>query len=104
MNTSDVHIYAALGVAQDKKVCVRALGREVRSKSKLNSSPEADRNWKSINAFATRLGRKMGQHTLSILKLVPNIEMFAWGTGTSLYSMEKNRNWFSRQSSIILIL
>ena len=57
MNSSIDNIYTASGVAQDKKVCVRALDREARSKSKLHL--QADRNWKSINAFAMRLGRQM---------------------------------------------
>ena len=60
MTQSNNSIHTALGVAQDKKVRVRALGRGARSKSKLHFPPQADRNWKPINAFATRLGRKMG--------------------------------------------
>ena len=44
---------------QDKKVCIGALGRGAHLKSKLHSSPQADYNWKPINAFATCLGRQM---------------------------------------------
>ena len=60
MNSPKNNIRTALGVAQDKKVRVRALGRGVRSKWKLYSPPQADHNWKPINAFATRLWRKIG--------------------------------------------
>ena len=38
----------------------KSLGRKARLKSKLHSLPQADRNWKPINAFATRLGRQIG--------------------------------------------
>ena len=31
----------------------------------------------------------MGQRTVAVLKLVLNIEIFAWATGLSLQSMEK---------------
>ena len=59
MNSPNDNIHIASGVAQDEKVCVWALGRGARLKSKLHSLPQADRNWKSINAFTTRLGRQM---------------------------------------------
>ena len=58
MNRSNDNFYTASGVAQDKNFCVRALGRETRLKNKLHSPPQVDRNWKPINAFATRLGRQ----------------------------------------------
>ena len=47
---------------------------------------------------------KWEQRTVSVLELVATIGIFPWATGKSLHSMEKNRNWFERQSSIILIL
>ena len=59
MNSLNDNIYTAPGVARYKNVRDRALGRGARSKSKLHSLPLADRNWKPINAFATRLGRQM---------------------------------------------
>ena len=49
----------ASGVAQDKKIRVRALGRGSLLKSKLHSPPQAERNWKPINAFDTHFGRQM---------------------------------------------
>ena len=60
MNSPNNNIYTASGVAQDKKVRIRALGRRARLKSKLHFPPQADRNLKLINTFATRLGRRMG--------------------------------------------
>ena len=48
-----------LGVMQNKKVCIWALGRETLLKSKLHSPPQADHNWKPINAFPTCLGWQM---------------------------------------------
>ena len=33
---------------------------------------------------------KWGQRTVFVLELVPNIGVFAWATGTSLHSREKN--------------
>ena len=42
-------------------------------------------------------GGKWGQRTISVLELVPNVEIFAWAIGTSFHSIEKNRNWFGRQ-------
>ena len=104
MNSPNGNIRTASGVAQDKKVRVRPSGREACSKSKLHFPPQADHNWKSVNAFATRLGRQMGATENICINLVPNIEIFAWETGTSLHSIENNRNWFWKQSSIILIL
>ena len=67
MNSLNDSIHTALGVAQDKKVCVRAAGRGNRSKCKLHFPPKADHKWKPINAFATRLGRQMGAaHSICI--------------------------------------
>ena len=59
MNSSNDNC-TALGIAQDEKVHIWALGRGSHSKSKVHSSPQADHNWKPINAFATHLGKKMG--------------------------------------------
>ena len=60
MNNLNDNIYAASGVAQNKRVRVWALDRRACSKSKLHSPPQADRNWKPINAFATHLESHMG--------------------------------------------
>ena len=94
MNSPNDNIHTASGVMQEKKVRVRALGRGARSKSMLHSLPQTDRNWKSINVFATHSGRQMGAaHSICRpTRVGPNIEIFAWATGTSLHSMEKNRN------------
>ena len=77
MNNLNDNIHTASGVAQDKKVRVRALGRGARSKSKLHSTPQADRNWKPINTFAMHLGKQRGHRTISVLQLIPNIGIFA---------------------------
>ena len=61
MNSSNDNIHTASSVAQDKKVHTRVLGRGARSKSKLHFPPQADYNWKLINALATRLGKQMGE-------------------------------------------
>ena len=103
MNSLQDNIYIVSGVAMEKKVCIWALGRGAR-KSKLYSPPQPDRNWKPIDAFVTLLQRQIGQRTVSVLELVSNIGIFAWETETLLHSIEKNRNWFGRHSSIILIL
>ena len=103
MNSPNDNIHTASGVAQDKSVRVRALGRGACSKCKLHSPLQADRNWKHI--YSLRVwGGKWRQPTVSVLELVPNIRVFAWATKTLLHSREKNRKWFGRQSSIILIL
>ena len=104
MNSLNDNTNAASGVAQNKNGPRSSFWQKGRSKSKLHFSPEADRNWKLINAFATRLGRKRGQRKVSVLEFVPSIEIFAWEIGMSLHSMKKNKNWFCRQGSIILIL
>ena len=45
---------------QGIKVNVQALGRVAYLKSKLYCPPQADSNWKPINAFTMCLGRQMG--------------------------------------------
>ena len=60
MNIPNDNIHTALGIMQNKNVCVWALGRRVCSKSKLYSLLHADHNWKPINAFAIHLERQMG--------------------------------------------
>ena len=72
MNSQNDNIDTASGIAQDKKVHVQALSRGVHLKSKLHSTTQANHNWKPISAFAMHLGGKWGQHTVSILKLVPS--------------------------------
>ena len=44
MNSPNDNIDTASGVAQDKKVCVWALGRGARSKHNLHSPPQTDYN------------------------------------------------------------
>ena len=91
INSPNDNIYTALGVAQNEKFRVWALGKGARLKSKLHSLPQADRTWKPINVIATHLGKRLGQRIVSVLELVPNIGIFAWGNGTLLHSRDKNR-------------
>ena len=79
----------ALGVMQNKKVCIWALERETLLKSKLHSPPQADHNWKPINAFPTCLGRQMEVVHVSALKLVPSIRIISWASEMSLHSWKK---------------
>ena len=60
MNNPNDNIHTALGIMQNKNVCIWALGRRVCSKSKLYSLTQVDHNWKPINVFATHLGRQRG--------------------------------------------
>ena len=60
MESCNNNIHAASDGEQNKKVRVRALGRTTRSKSKLQSPPQADRHRKPTDAVAKRLGRQMG--------------------------------------------
>ena len=60
MNSSNDNIHTASGVAQDKKVRVWVFGRGALLKSTLHFPPSADRKWKPIYVFATRLGKQMG--------------------------------------------
>ena len=104
MNSPNHNNHTASGVAQNEKVRVRALARGARLKSKLHSPPQDDRNWKLVNTFATRLGRQMGEAHSICTQVGPKHRNLCMATRTSLHLMEKNRNWFWRQSSIILIL
>ena len=56
MDNFNDNIHTASGIAQDKKVRVRVLGKGARSKSKLHSPPQAKHNWKPINTLATHFG------------------------------------------------
>ena len=94
----------ALGVMQNKKVCVWALGRGTLLKSKLHSPPQVDCNWKPINAFPTCLERKMDVVHSICTQIGPKHQDLCMGIRNVTLLMEKNRNWFGRQSSIILIL
>ena len=59
MKSLNNNIHTALGIAQDKNVCILALGTEATSKTKLHSTPQSNHNWKPINAFAISLGIQM---------------------------------------------
>ena len=74
INSSCYNIYTASGVAQDKKVRVRTLGRKNRLENKLHYILQADRNWKPINAFASVWGGKWGQRTVEEIG-----EVITWG-------------------------
>ena len=60
MESCNINIHTASDSALDEKVRIRVFGRGTRSKSKLQSLPQADRHWKPTNAGAKRLGRQMG--------------------------------------------
>ena len=87
MNCSNHNIHTA-----SKKVCIRALGRGTHLKSKLHSPNKltitGNQSMHSLHVW----GDKWGQCTVSVLKWVSNIGIFAWATGTLLHLMEKNRN------------
>ena len=65
--------------AQDKKVRVRVLGRVTRSKSKLQSPPQADLHRNPTNAVAKRLGRQMGAAHRKCTRVGPNCRDLAIG-------------------------
>ena len=73
-------------------------------KSKLHSPPQADHNWKPINAFPTCLGRQMEVVHSICTQIGPKHQDLCMGSWNITSFMEKNRNWFGRQSSIILVL
>ena len=84
MNSLNDNIHTASGVAQDKKVRVRALDRG--PVQKVNYIlPHKQTITENPSIHLVRVwGGKWGS-----VKLVPNIEIFAWATGLSLQSMEK---------------
>ena len=103
MNNPNGNIHTASGVANDEKVRVWALSRGALSKSNLHSPQQADRNWKPINAFATHLGRKMGAAHNVCTRVGPKHQNLCMGNWNVTSLNGKSRNWFGRQSSIILI-
>ena len=104
MNSPNDNIYTASGVAPNKKLRVRALGIGARSKNKLHSPPQADRNWKPISAFATRSGRQMGALHSICTRVRPKQRNLCMGNWNVTSLKERNRNWFGRQNSIISVL
>ena len=104
MNSSNDNIHIALGIMQDKKVCVWALGRGACLKSKLHSPSQADHNWKP----------QLSVHSLCFGEANEGSTQYPYSNWSQtsgslhgqlqLHSREKNRNWFGRQSSIISIL
>ena len=58
---------------------VRVLGRGTRSKSKLQSPPQADRHRKPTNAVAKRSGRQMGAAHRKCTRVGPNCRDLAIG-------------------------
>ena len=86
MNSSNDNIYSASGVAQNKHVRVRALDRGTRSKGNLYSPPQADRNWKPINAFATRLVTHIGASLCICTRVGPKHRHLRIGGGRAVSS------------------
>ena len=99
MNSLNDNIVTASGVEQNKKVRVWALGRGSYSKSKLYSPPQADHNWKPINAFAGHLGRQMGAEDNICTRVGPKRQDFFMGNWnvTLLNEKEQEMVWESKQ-------
>ena len=105
MNSPNDNIHTASGVAQDKKVRVRALGRGACLKSKLHFPPEADRNRKPINAFATRLGRQTGAAHSICTRVGPkqrDFRMSNWNV-ISLNGKEQELVWEAKQYHLNIV-
>ena len=79
MESCNNNIHTSSDGAQDKKVRVRVLGKETRSKSELQSTPQADRHRKPTNAVAKRLGRQMGAAHRKRTRVGPNCQDVAIG-------------------------
>ena len=105
MNRVKNNIHAASGVAQDKKVRVRALGRGARSKSKLHSPPQADHHRKPTNAVATRLGRQMGAAHRKSTRVSPKYRDLAIGNWnvSSLTGKEQELVWEAKQYHLDIV-
>ena len=76
-----------------------------RWKSKLHFSPKTDRNWKPINAFATRLRRQMGAAHSICTRVAPkhwNIRMGNWNV-TSLNGKEQKLVWEAEQYHLDIV-
>ena len=79
MDSCNSNIDTASDGAQDKKVHIRVLGRGTRSKSKLQSPPQADRHRILTNTVAKRLGRQMGAARRKCTWVGPNCRDLAIG-------------------------
>ena len=99
MNSLNDNIYTALGTTQDKKVHFWALGRGPIQKVSYILPHKLTITGNPSIHLPCVWGGKWGQSTVSILKLVPNIGIFAWATETSLHSREKEWVWEAEQSS-----
>ena len=78
MESCNSNIHAASDGAQNKKVRVRVLGRGTRSKNKLQSPSQADRQRKPTNV-AKRLGRQMRVVHRKCTRVGPNCRDLAIG-------------------------
>ena len=79
----------ALGVMQNKKVCVWALGRGTLLKSKPHSPPQVDCNWKPINAFPMCLERQMDVVHSNCTQIGPKHQDLCMGIWNVTLLMEK---------------
>ena len=101
--------HAASDVAQNKKDCVRVLGKGTRSKSKQHS-PSASLSGSSNYVPATRLEKSgRGQCRLIVLKVMlhtfgKTITGCCLATKMFSLSQEKSLNWWKRQRNMISIL
>ena len=88
MNSPNDNIHTALSIAQNKKICIWALGKGACLKSYIFSHKLTIARNSSMHSLCICIG-KWGLDTVSVLELVPSIKIIAWATGTSLHSMEK---------------
>ena len=105
MNSSNDNIHTVSGVAQDKKVRVRALGRGARSRRKLHFSPQVDSNWKPINAFTKHLGKKRGAAHSICTRVGPKSRDLCMGNWniTSLNGKEQELVWEAEQYHLDIV-
>ena len=105
MNSLNDNIYTVSGVAQDKKVRIRALGRGACSKSKLHSPPQTNHNWKPINAFTTCLGRQMGPLHSICTRVGPKHQDLCMGNWKviSLKGKEQELIWEAEQYHLDIV-
>ena len=105
MNSSNGNIYPRSSIAQNKKVCIQTLSRGAHLKSKLHSPPQADCNWKPINAFATHMGRKMGAAHSICTQVDPkhwDLHMGNWSV-TSLNEKKEELLWEAKQYHLDIV-
>ena len=91
MESCNSNIRTASDGAQDKKVRDRVLGRGTRSKSKLQSPPQAACYRKPTNAVAERVGRQMGAAHRKCTRVGSNCQYLAIGNWNVLILTRKKQ-------------